>query len=76
MARRRRNSLIKIASRLPWWVSLLIVLGNWLILYPIANSQPYVPKDLHQIGQSVAGLLGAVRFACGIRSRCNWLFGC
>lgn len=61
MARRRRTSLIEdlieIASRLPWWVSLLIALGSWLILHPIANSQPEVPKDLHQMGQSVVGQL-------------------
>ncbi|WP_447746006.1 restriction endonuclease [Pseudomonas nicosulfuronedens] len=61
MARRRRTSLIEdlieIASRLPWWVSLLIALGSWLILHPIANTQPEVPKDLHQMGQSVAGQL-------------------
>ncbi|MDF5948986.1 hypothetical protein P4129_25595 [Pseudomonas aeruginosa] len=61
MARRRRISLIEdlieIAIRLPWWVSLLIAFGNWLILHPIANSQPEVPKDLHQMGQSVAGPL-------------------
>lgn len=61
MARRRRTSLIEdlieIASRLPWWVSLLIAFGSWLILHPIANSQPEVPKDLHQMGQSVVGQL-------------------
>jgi len=61
MARRRRTSLIEdlieIASRLPWWVSLLIALGSWLILHPIANSQPDIPKDLHQMGQSVVGQL-------------------
>ncbi|WP_440468703.1 restriction endonuclease [Pseudomonas sp. YH-1] len=62
MARRRRTSLIedliKIASHLPWWVSLLIALGCWLILHPIATSQPEVPKGLHQMGQAVAGQLG------------------
>lgn len=61
MARRRGTSLIEdlieIASRLPWWVSLLIALGSWLILHPIANSQPDVPKDLHQMGPSVVGQL-------------------
>lgn len=61
MARRRRTSLIEdlieIASRLPWWVSLLIAVGSWLILHPITNSQPYAPRDLHQMGQSVAGEL-------------------
>lgn len=61
MARRRRTSpiedLIEIASRLPWWGSLLIALGSWLILHPIATSQPDVPKDLHQMGQSVVGQL-------------------
>ncbi|HCF3974269.1 TPA: restriction endonuclease [Pseudomonas aeruginosa] len=61
MARRRRTSLIEdlieIASRLPWWVSLLIALGSWFILHPIADSQPAVPKDLHEMGQSVAGQL-------------------
>ncbi|WP_324710621.1 restriction endonuclease [Pseudomonas citronellolis] len=61
MARRRRTSpiedLIEIASRLPWWESLLIALGSWLILHPIATSQPDVPKDLHQMGQSVVGQL-------------------
>lgn len=61
MARRRRTSLIEdlieIASRLPWWVSLLIAMGSWLVLHLIANSQPDIPKDLHQMGQSVAGQL-------------------
>ncbi|HCF7668144.1 TPA: restriction endonuclease [Pseudomonas aeruginosa] len=61
MARRRRTSfiedLIEIAIRLPWWVSLLIAFGSWLIFHPIANSQPEVPKDLHQMGQSVVGQL-------------------
>lgn len=62
MARRRKTStfedLVVIASRLPWWVSLLIALGSWLILHPIAISQPDVPKDLHQMGQVAAGQLG------------------
>ncbi|EMM2268128.1 restriction endonuclease [Pseudomonas aeruginosa] len=61
MARRRRTSLIEdlieIASRLPWWVSLLIALGSWFILHPIAISQPDAPKDLHQLGQSMTGQL-------------------
>ncbi|MFU6993186.1 restriction endonuclease [Pseudomonas paraeruginosa] len=61
MTRRRRTSLIEdlieIASRLPWWVSLLIAVGSWLILHPIANTQPDVPKDLHQMGQSAVGQL-------------------
>lgn len=59
MARRRRTSpiedLVEIASRLPWWVSLLIALCCWLILHFIANSQPNAPQDLHQFGQSAAG---------------------
>ncbi|MCE4073570.1 MULTISPECIES: restriction endonuclease [Pseudomonas] len=61
MARRRRTSLIEdlieIASRLPWWVSLLIALGSWLILHPTANTPPEVPKDMHQMEPSVAGQL-------------------
>ncbi|WRT80907.1 restriction endonuclease [Pseudomonas citronellolis] len=61
MARRRRTSLIEdlieIASRLPWWVSLLVAFSSWLILHPIANGQPDIPKDLHQMGQSVVGQL-------------------
>lgn len=62
MARRRKTSafedLISIASRLPWWVSLLVALGAWMILHPIAISQPEAPKDLQQMGQVVAGQMG------------------
>lgn len=62
MARRRKTStfedLVVIASRLPWWVSLLIALGSWLILHPIAISQPDAPEGLHQMGQVAAGQLG------------------
>ncbi|MBD9499160.1 restriction endonuclease [Pseudomonas sp. PDM17] len=59
MARRRRTSLIEdlieIASRLPWWVSLLIALGSWLILHPIADKSPDTLKDAHQVGPFMAG---------------------
>ncbi|WP_082656967.1 restriction endonuclease [Pseudomonas citronellolis] len=61
MARRHRTSLIEdlieFSSRQPWWVSLLVALGSWLILHLIATSQPASPKDLHQMGQSVVGQL-------------------
>ncbi len=54
MARRRRTSLIEdlieVASRLPWWVSLLIALGSWLILYPIAKASLTFPRTCTRWG--------------------------
>ncbi len=59
MARRRRTSLIEdlieIASRLPWWVSLLIAVGSWLILHPIADKSPDTLKGAHQVGSFMVG---------------------
>ena len=59
MARRRRTSLIEdlieIASRLPWWVSLLIAVGSWLILHPIADKSPDPLKGAHQVGPFMVG---------------------
>lgn len=42
MPRRRKSSLLDdlfyIASRLPWWVSLIVALGAWLVLHPMADA--------------------------------------
>jgi restriction system protein len=60
MARRRKTSafddLIHIASRLPWWLSLLIALIAWFWLHSYAISPPPVATaDPKQITQLMAG---------------------
>jgi restriction system protein len=60
MARRRKTSafddLIHIASRLPWWLSLLIALIAWFWLHSYATSPPPVATaDPKQLGQLMAG---------------------
>lgn len=50
MARRRKSSLVEdllyIASRLPWWVSLGIALGAWLVLHPMADAPSPTARNL------------------------------
>ncbi|MBG6288401.1 restriction endonuclease [Pseudomonas nitroreducens] len=62
MARRRKTNafedLIFIASRLPWWVSLLIAFAAWLILHPIAISKPPVVTTPQQMGEMAIGQMG------------------
>lgn len=60
MARRRKTSafddLIHIASRLPWWLSLLIAFVAWFLLHSYATSPPQVvTADPKQLGQLMAG---------------------
>ncbi|MBB4868106.1 restriction system protein [Pseudomonas nitritireducens] len=59
MARRRKTStfedLIFIASRLPWWVSLLIALGAWLVLHPFAISKPPTAVNPQQFADAMTG---------------------
>lgn len=60
MARRRKTSafddLIHIASRLPWWLSLLIAFVAWFLLHSYAISPPpVVTADPKQLGQLMAG---------------------
>jgi restriction system protein len=62
MARRRKTSafddLIHIASRLPWWLSLLIAFVAWLWLHSIAiSAQPAAITAPTQYGDFVAGHL-------------------
>jgi len=59
MARRRKTNafedLIFIASRLPWWASLLIALGAWLILHPYAISKPPTAVNPQQLADAMTG---------------------
>ncbi|WP_152226041.1 restriction endonuclease [Pseudomonas sp. SCB32] len=59
MARRRKTTafedLIFIASRLPWWSSLLIALGAWLILHPYAISKPPTTVNPQQLADAMTG---------------------
>ncbi|MFR0691314.1 restriction endonuclease [Enterobacterales bacterium AE_CKDN230030158-1A_HGKHYDSX7] len=59
MARRRKTTafddLIFIASRLPWWASLLFALGAWLILHPYAISQPPKAVNPQQFAEAMSG---------------------
>jgi restriction system protein len=59
MARRKKTSpfedLIFIASRLPWWVSLLIALVAGLYLHSVATSAPPAVIDHKSFGPAIAG---------------------
>ena len=57
---RRRSTtpaedLFHIASRLPWWGSVLNAAGAWFAFQPIANSQPVAITDLHEFSSLVSG---------------------
>lgn len=57
MARRRKSSLLDdlfyIASRLPWWVSLAIALGAWLVLHPLAGAPLPTVRNPADVGALV-----------------------
>ena len=59
MARRKKTSpfedLIFIASRLPWWVSLLIALAAWLFFHSVATSPQPTLTDPKQFGEMMTG---------------------
>lgn len=59
MARRRKTStfedIIYIASRLPWWLSLIIALGAWFFFHSVATSPPPTLTDPKQFGQMLTG---------------------
>jgi hypothetical protein len=56
MARRTKTSpfedLIFIASRLPWWLSLLIALAAWLYFHSVAISPPPTVTDPKQFASA------------------------
>ncbi len=59
MMRRRSTTptenFFHLASRLPWWVSVLIAAAAWFALQPIANSQPAAITDLREFSSLVSG---------------------
>ncbi|WP_405118645.1 restriction endonuclease [Pseudomonas leptonychotis] len=59
MARRSKTSpfedLIFIASRLPWWLSLLIALATWLYFHSVAISPPPTVTDPKQFASAMTG---------------------
>lgn len=59
MARRSKTSpfedLIFIASRLPWWVSLLIAFAAWLFFHSVATSPAPTVANTKQLGEMMVG---------------------
>lgn len=59
MARRTKTSpfedLVFIATRLPWWVSLLIALAAWLFFHSVATSPPPTITDPKQFASAMTG---------------------
>lgn len=55
MARRRSTStfedMVELASRLPWWVALILSLASYLLLHAYATSPLPAVTDSRQIGQ-------------------------
>lgn len=59
MARRRKTStfedIVYIASRLPWWLSLIIALGAWFFFHSVATSPVPTLTDPKQYGDMLTG---------------------
>jgi len=59
MARRSKTSpfedLIFIASRLPWWVSLLFAFAAWLFFHSVATSPAPTVANTKQLGEMMVG---------------------
>ena len=58
MAKHRKTTpadLSPIASRSPWWVSVLIAAGAWFIFHAIATSQPAPISNPHGFSSLVTG---------------------
>lgn len=59
MARRTKTSpfedLVFIATRLPWWASLLIALAAWLFFHSVATSPPPTITDPKQFASAITG---------------------
>lgn len=59
MARRTKTSpfedLVFIATRLPWWASLLIALTAWLFFHSVATSPPPTITDPKQFASAMTG---------------------
>ncbi|PAU60592.1 hypothetical protein [Pseudomonas indica] len=59
MAKHRKTTptedLSPIASRLPWWLSVLIAAGIWFIFHSIAISQPAPISNPHEFSSLVTG---------------------
>ena len=59
MARRRKTStfedIVYIASRLPWWLSLIIALGAWLFFHSVATRPLPTLTDPKQFGDMLTG---------------------
>lgn len=59
MARRRKTSpfedLISIASKLPWWLSLVLAFVAWLLLHSFATSPAPTLTDPKQMGDMLVG---------------------
>ena len=59
MARRRKTStfedIVYIASRLPWWLSLIIALGAWFFFHSVATSPVAPLTDPKQYGDMITG---------------------
>lgn len=49
------EDLSPIASRLPWWASVLIAAGAWFIFHSIATSQPAPISNPHEFSSLVTG---------------------
>lgn len=59
MSRRHRESgfdaFVDLASRLPWWLGIILALLSYLILHPFAVAPIAPPTDLQAMGGAVTG---------------------
>jgi hypothetical protein len=61
MARRRRESgfesSVELASRLPWWLGIILAVVSYLVLHQIADAPVVSPVNPHDVAGSIAAQL-------------------
>lgn len=58
MSRRRRSGFedaIDLASRLPWWLGIILAVLSYLLLHPFAEAPSAPPTDMHALGGAMTG---------------------
>lgn len=59
MSRRRRENgfeaSVDLASRLPWWLGIILAVLSYLILHPFAVAPIAPPSNMHAMGEAMAG---------------------
>ena len=58
MARRRTSTFddwVKLASRLPWWIAVILAVASYFGIHHFAVMEVQAPKDIQSLGQMITG---------------------